>query len=99
MTTYKQFTSMSEVREANKAAGYHFFDKATIRFFKSRIEAGPFKANYFITSEQFEQEPRRYTIRQAFANGSVMTVGEFQEYETLKEAKAAIKRIQNGEVN
>ena len=45
----------------------HFFDKATMSFFNSRVESGIYRTGprtgYFVTSEQFEDEPRHYTVR------------------------------------
>lgn len=65
--------SFREIRRLNEAAGHHFFESATIRFFRSRIAREAFKTRdgtraYFVTSEQFiassgEKSPRRYTVR------------------------------------
>ena len=45
----------------------HFFDKGTMSFFKSHVESGIYRTGprtgYFVTSEQFEEDPRQYTVR------------------------------------
>jgi len=64
MTTFKNFSAF---RAAYKATGNHFFDRATMRFFNSRIESGLLNKNgkqYFITSECYAQDtPRTYSLR------------------------------------
>ncbi len=93
---------MAEIRRANKAAGLHFFDADTMRFFRSRIESErPIGGRYFVTSEQFvprhlravralrwAPEPRRFTVRRANDDGSISTVGKVGEFATLPDARA-----------
>lgn len=78
----------------------HFFDRATMRFFHSRISWGSLtRLNdaylMFITSEQSPYGPRRYSVR--LWNGlSISEIGEYQAYETLAQAKQALKKwVQN----
>lgn len=83
--------TLASVKAANRAAGYHFFDRATMRFFRSKIETGLHDGRYFITSEQFESSsgdkaPRMFTIRRAEPDGSIETVGEFNSYPSLADA-------------
>ena len=88
------FTNMTEVKKANKEKGGHFFDKNTLRFFNSRIESSLLKNKYFITSEWYgEGFKRLYTIREALKDGSIKTIGKFQEHKTKELAKEAIKKI------
>jgi hypothetical protein len=94
------YNSMADVQRANAESGGCWFDKSTMRFFKSRIETGIVKCGYgedgvataarFITSEQGPDGKRAYTIREATPTGDIETVGEFQGYATLKAARAAI---------
>lgn len=96
------YNSMADVRRANEESGGCWFDKSTMRFFKSRIETGIVKCWYgedgvakrarFVTSEQGPDGRRAYTIREATPTGGIDTVGEFQGYATLKAARAAILR-------
>tara|TARA_R110000824_G_scaffold388405_3_gene583975 strand:+ start:960 stop:1226 length:267 start_codon:yes stop_codon:yes gene_type:complete len=81
---------MADIKRNNKQAGLHFFDKDTMNYFDSKIETGLYKDNTFITSERHNDsnEPRRFTIRKALECGkSIKTIGNFGEFETLKDAK------------
>jgi hypothetical protein len=88
MTTYQ---NIRQIEYANTSAGHHFFDKSTMRFFRSKIASqSVINGRYFITSEQFDaSSPRLYTIRVANDDGTIDTVGEFQAYETVQAAKRA----------
>ena len=78
------FTSLREVAEANRAAGWHWFDKSAMRFFGTRLETEIItrgERQFFISSEQREPDTdRRYTIREVLPTGKVETVGEFMQY-------------------
>lgn len=90
------FANVEEVRQANKAIGNHWFDAGSMRFFNSQVIGSDKLINkrFFISSEQFDAgSPRLYTIRLVLPNGEVDTYGEFQAYETRKEAIAAAHKI------
>lgn len=89
------YQNIRQIEYANTNAGQHFFDPATMRFFRSRIASRTvINGRYFITSEQFDaSSPRLYTIRRANDDGSIDTVGEFQQYETVEAAKAAARKL------
>jgi hypothetical protein len=79
--------TMAGIRAKNKAAGYHWFDKASIRFFDTKlpniVKQGP-GGVYFVSSEQFHgsmrSAPRRYTVRSFDpVTGEVDTVGPYNE--------------------
>lgn len=56
----------TEIQAAVKARGSHFFDRGTMRFFRSRVLSGVYKGPggvYFVTSEQGPSGVRRFTIR------------------------------------
>ena len=82
-----------------RAAGSHFFDRGTMKFFRSRVlptvYTGP-GGVYFVTSEQFnDTSARRFTVR-AFdpAKADINTLGEFNEMgraEALALARRAAK--------
>jgi hypothetical protein len=58
--------SVTEIQAAAKARGSHFFDRETMRFFRSRILPEIYKGSggvYFVTSEQGPNGLRRFTIR------------------------------------
>ena len=75
----------------------HFFDKGTMSFFKSHIESGIYRTGprtgYFVTSEQFEDEPRQYTVRAYKPEDGVTTVGEFYGMATRDEARDAADKL------
>lgn len=90
------FSSMAEVKAANKALGHYWFSPSTMKFFKTKIETSLIRGRYFITSEMnFNNTGREYTIREASSNGAINTIGEFQKYKTLKAAKAALQKMLN----
>lgn len=77
--------TITEIKQANRAAGNHYFEPATMRFFDSRVERRVYSGNggvYFVTSEQFHGSqgtaPRRWTVRQFHPEtGDIDTCGEF----------------------
>lgn len=85
---------------ASRWFGSHFFDKDTMRFFRSRLidctYTVPGGVCVFITSERFTSHthtaPRRYTVRTFDTmTGNIEEVGEFQEHATLYQARKAWK--------
>lgn len=87
----RNFQTLEEFKELNKQEGYHFFDEDTMEFFNSKMETDLLNGNYFITSEQYSlSSPRQYSIRKANGDGTVDTIGQFQQYNSLKEAKEAV---------
>ena len=92
---------VSSLREFQHYYNGHFFDKETMRFFKSRILDEFYVDNWiiFITSEQNQDNPRRYTVRAASRhvdkirqNRSIKTIGEFNVL-TAYQAKKLAKRV------
>ena len=76
---------IGDIRKANKAAGHHWFDPDSMRFFRSRIGSKVYEGPggiYFVSSEQFVGSdwiaaPRRYTVRKFDpTTGGVDTAGE-----------------------
>ena len=89
------FFTVRDIQEACERAGSHWFDKDTMRFFRTRIcgEGRVYGGRYFVTSERSWTGPRLYSVRQASEEGSISTVGEFQGYKTAKAAISAAKRL------
>lgn len=89
---------MAAIRAANKESGQHWFSRATMRFFNCRIVSRrPIHFRFFITSEQYNSDARRlYTIREAMADGSIDTIGEFQGYSSRESALAGLKEHYKG---
>jgi hypothetical protein len=75
----------------------HFFDRDTMRFFKSRISDVVYNndfAVYFVTSEQFVStgyaKKRAYTVRRYDKKEkTIETVGPFNEYSRAKAHRMA----------
>ena len=88
--------TLTDIKNNNKKAGKNWFDKDTMRFFKSRIESKLYSDNTFITSEQQSyQHPKLYTIRIALNNGiDIENVGEFQQFRSFYQASEYRKTIQ-----
>lgn len=75
MPTYQRATiaSANDVRAVVQAAGSHFFDADTMRFFNSRLLEGVYPIDgwesregarfLFVTSERYEDDPRQYSVR------------------------------------
>ena len=84
--------TMEDVKAANIAAGQYWFSEDTMHFFRSRVESELHHGRFFVTSEQcpWGDYPRLFTIREARADGSVDTYGEFQGFETLEDALEGI---------
>lgn len=69
---YGEHLDMSQLQDIVRRSGSHFFDEATMRYFRSRCDWQTFAAPdgwYFVTSEKHESafarinEPRMYTVR------------------------------------
>lgn len=82
----------------------HWFDKDTMRFFRSRLsDRLHFGAEsiFFVSSEQGPSGVRLYSVRKYTpSSGNIDTVGEFQQYHTSSSAQRAAEReaqIERGE--
>ncbi len=88
------YYAIDQIKQANQENGFHFFERDTMRFFKSRILSEVYGGQYFITSEVEPFSGRKYTIRKAdLNNGDIETIGKHCQYATAAQAKAAVKRI------
>ncbi len=72
--------TIAGIRAANAAAGGHFFEPATERFFRSRTLPTVYEGAggiFFVTSEQPPHGKRAYTVRRFNpATRAISTVGE-----------------------
>lgn len=69
----KQWTSIDEIRAANKKIGRFWFSQGTIRFFGTIIYEEIYSGRYFVTSEQPPHGPRDYNVRIVNDEGLVST--------------------------
>ena len=95
MEKNKCFFTMRDIRQAVEDVGGHWFDKDTMRFFKSRVLPTVYKGQYFISSEKENwNDKRKYTIRKIdLATHSIETVGEFMGFNSPGTARTEIKRL------
>ncbi len=84
------FKTLADVKAANKASDHHFFDRAAMRAFKSRIESGLVGGRFFITSEDFGSG-RVFSVRRANTGGSVETI--WTAIKTKKEAQGISRKL------
>lgn len=68
------YRSVSEIREANRRAGQHWFEPDTMRFFSSRVGETVYGGRFFISSEVPPNGRGAYTIRVAADDGHIETV-------------------------
>lgn len=89
----REVFSIAALRELNAENGGCWFDKASMRFFGTRIESGILTGHFFVTSEQPPHGRRAYTVRTFDDKGSIGTHGQLCGYATkaqaLKAAQAA----------
>lgn len=95
---------MSDIKAANAAKDGHWFEPATLRFFRSRVGDTVYQGPggvYFVSSEQFvdsrgNADERRFTVRQFDPeSGDINTVGEFNKL-TRSAAITEAKRLARG---
>jgi hypothetical protein len=107
-TSYPQFLELGRYQiddvkyKAEHGESKYWFTPETMRCFKSRVSEMTWKIGdkiYFISSEKnsWNHEPRFYTVRVCEIDGNIKTVGKFQEHETLRQARNAIREILNQE--
>jgi len=94
--------TIDQVKDLAADCGSHFFEPATMRFFRSRVctEVEPLTSGgaLFVTSEQFvsshgEASPRLYTVRLINRNGNFKECGSFQQYPSKATAVRAMRHI------
>lgn len=77
------YADIADVIAANRQIGNHWFDRDTMRFFKTKIVSRLIAGKRFVTSERGPHDARaRFTIREARPDGTIDTVGKFQAYGT-----------------
>lgn len=88
----RQPQTIADLKALNRENGQHFFERDTMKFFRSKIESGIIAGNRFITSEQFNDESaRKFTVRTFDTKGRIGQIGEFQAHATRAAAIAAAK--------
>ena len=92
--------TIEQIKQANEQAGRYFFERETLRFFKSRVSDRTYPAadgrTFFVTSERGPLAFRRYTVRVTRDGADIDTVGEFQAYRDARTAHAAAAYFAKG---
>jgi hypothetical protein len=97
--------TIQEIMRKNEEVGYHFFEKSTMRFFRSRVLETVYEGPggiYFVTSEQFvpssgPPEPRGYTVRRFNPEtGDITKAGEFNKLSQYRAQKRAQEYAEKG---
>lgn len=98
---YGAMFNTDEIQRAARETGSHFFDADTMRFFASRVLSGVYGGRFFVTSEKtgFDSTARAYTVREFMPDGSIETVGEFNDYATSAQARGAAQRAAKSDVH
>jgi hypothetical protein len=95
--TDRKLHTLDQIKRAAYGAGSHWFDRSAMRYFNSRIgeRVHPVPGGaLFVSSEQFDwNSPRLYSVRSCTFEGSIDTVGEFQQYATNSAAHAAASSL------
>lgn len=79
ITKIKNFEGCYTISEVERLHNGHWFDTNTMRYFKCRIDRNRYlsKNRMFISSEKYQDESRKYTVRYVAYDGSIETLGEF----------------------
>ena len=85
------YQTIQDIKAANKAAGFYFFTNEAMAFFRSRYHHEVLHGRYFFTLETSPSMETKYTVREALADGSIRTVGQFHAHETLRAAKRFLR--------
>jgi hypothetical protein len=97
--------TISEIRNRNGAAGQHWFEPATLRFFRSKVLSAVYEGPggiYFVSSEQFVGSDgvaakRKYTVRRFHpGDATIDTVMPFNELSLYAAQKLARERAAGG---
>lgn len=74
----------------------HWFDRGTMRFFKTKLPRNGFDGNagvLFITRETNPSGVTRFSVRRQMYDGRIDTVGEFHSFLTYGDAKDEVVRL------
>lgn len=89
------FSSVEQIRLYSLSIGHHWFSPSTMRFFGSKIYPDIVGGRYFISSEKnFDSTQRLYTIRVVTDDGTIDTVGKFQGFASLRQARKALNALE-----
>lgn len=95
------YQTIADVKAANKSIGNHWFDRGSMAFFNTKIVTSLIGGKYFVTSEFCDhsdgtREQTKFTVRMADSDGTIDTVGKFQQYEKWADAMEAVRELVRG---
>lgn len=94
------FHTLEQIKRANDRHGNHWFSADSMRFFRGKCSEKIIAGRYFVSSEQYSSDSKRlYTIRCALNSGAIETVGQFQGYESQREAEKDLREMLAGRSN
>jgi hypothetical protein len=81
-------TKIEQMKRDSLAHGNFFFTRETMNFWGSKVVAGMFNNNTFVTSEDtFDRSQKLFTARQYdWEKHDVKTIGEFQQFKAIEDA-------------
>ena len=90
-----RFVPMADVKSASLAAGSHWFEPDSMRFFRTRLPLlGKMDDGgrvWFVSSEAPRSGNRKYSVRVFIPQtGSVQTHGTFHSYASSRDAQRAV---------
>lgn len=99
--TENRLHTLDQIKRAAASADSHWFEKSALIYFSSRISSHVYSVPggaLFVSSEQFKSFDgkdglRLFSIRSCSFEGSVDTVGDFQQYESSKVAHTEALRL------
>ena len=92
------FSHVREFYDRNRPEG-HWFDRDTLRFFKSKLPTSAYETDagvLFVSRETNPSGITAFTVRRQMVDGDIKTVGEFHHFPTAADARAQIKRLHLG---
>jgi hypothetical protein len=83
------YTSVDEIRKANRAAGHRWFMPEEMECFHTTVYPVVYGGHYFVTSEREpDSQETRFTVRYASDDGVVRSHGGFFAWASWGEAAA-----------
>ena len=82
-----RFRNLKEVKKVCGLSGSLWFSPEAMKRFDGKIESGIIEGCFFITSEEFPNRQRYFSVRKANSDGTIGTVSGFGEFEKKKDAR------------
>lgn len=92
-------TKIEQMKRDSLAHGSFFFTKDTMSFWGSKVVAGMFRNDTFVTSEDnYNRTQKLYTARHYdWKKHEVETIGDFQQFDNIEDAVRFAKQYKGVE--